>query len=384
MRLAAARLPMSASSARLGGQHGNMSAASVHASLSSGGSKPGTPQKPQSDGHTSSNEAASTEATPLDVSALPKPSSALSHHSIGSNPVASLRTSSAAQGENIRPSSAHRSSTAGRTSLAVVDPAALESAAAAMADMEARFAEKERAYASEVARLRQDVLGKGGEIAALSAQLSHIQSLLLDPRLNALSRIERELHDRLDAVALAEETLESLVRCPGCLGPVVPASESDGKDSGKRRGGKRKLGCGIPVTCVPCGHTYCATCASTFLEASLSGPRCELCAAAAPYQPTPPKGTPRPSVFSNPAYLSLAEHVGSRGNLVKGLGTWVAGLATTIEEVKRLRESLKGKSGSPTSTQLLDECELVSSIPEVTGVELDESAASEASGSQSN
>ncbi|KAJ3337234.1 hypothetical protein HDU93_001424, partial [Gonapodya sp. JEL0774] len=88
-------------------------------------------------------------------------------------------------------------------------------------------------------------------------------------------------------------------------------------------------------------HTYCPTCASTFLDASLSGPRCELCAAAAPYNPPAPPGTPRPTVFANPAYLSIAEHISSRGDLVKGLGSWVAGLATTIEEVKRLRESLK-------------------------------------------
>ncbi|KAJ3340567.1 hypothetical protein HDU93_006860 [Gonapodya sp. JEL0774] len=173
---AAVRLPMSASaSSRLGMAAALSASPSVAASAV--GSRAATPTPTPTPGRLATPAAAAGHSGSIspaegggagdqqgpDTAAVSpgSPSSSPRRASSSAGPTG-LPTATETTTGTTRLSTASASATA--RSIAAVDTSAMESAAAALADMESRFAEKERAYAAEVARLRQDVGSKGAEV----------------------------------------------------------------------------------------------------------------------------------------------------------------------------------------------------------------------------
>ncbi|ORY52950.1 hypothetical protein BCR33DRAFT_779325 [Rhizoclosmatium globosum] len=125
-------------------------------------------------------------------------------------------------------------------------------------------------------------------ITELSAVVAELQKKQFQPRMERLKAIEKDIKGRMEEYALAEERMETGFLCP------------------------RDLQCfKIPMTLIPCGHTYCKHCVDSLREENYNVVKCQVC------------NTPVQNVFRNEQLESVGEQFTRRKTLTLSFLEWI-------------------------------------------------------------
>ncbi|KAJ3191771.1 hypothetical protein HK101_007425 [Irineochytrium annulatum] len=155
-------------------------------------------------------------------------------------------------------------------------------------DIEKKWQAKEKNLQSEIERLAASLKTKDQSIEELSSTVAELQKKQFQPRMERLKAIEKDIKSRMEEYALAEERMETGFLCP------------------------RDLQCfKIPMTLIPCGHTYCKCCIDSLKEENYNVIKCQVC------------NVPVEHVFRNEQLESVGEQFARRKTLTVSFLEWI-------------------------------------------------------------
>ncbi|KAJ3066570.1 hypothetical protein HDU98_010128 [Podochytrium sp. JEL0797] len=155
-------------------------------------------------------------------------------------------------------------------------------------DIEKKWQAKEKTLQQEIERQANAMRSKEGTISTLSAEVNELQKKQFQPRMERLKAIEKDIKGRMEEYALAEERMETGFLCP------------------------RDLQCfKIPMTLIPCGHTYCKHCVDSLREENYNVLKCQVC------------NVPVENVFRNEQLESVGEQFTRRKTLTLSFLEWI-------------------------------------------------------------
>ncbi|KAJ3409926.1 hypothetical protein HDU80_007941 [Chytriomyces hyalinus] len=164
-------------------------------------------------------------------------------------------------------------------------------------DIEKKWQAKEKALQNEIERQANNLRGKDEQITDLSATVAELQKKQFQPRMERLKAIEKDIKGRMEEYALAEERMETGFLCP------------------------RDLQCfKIPMTLIPCGHTYCKHCVESLKEENYNVLKCQVC------------NVPVQNVFRNEQLENVGEQFTRRKTLTLSFLEWIKMLKVYLPE----------------------------------------------------
>ncbi|KAJ3224655.1 hypothetical protein HDU81_008440 [Chytriomyces hyalinus] len=164
-------------------------------------------------------------------------------------------------------------------------------------DIEKKWQAKEKALQNEIERQANNLRGKDEQITELSATVAELQKKQFQPRMERLKAIEKDIKGRMEEYALAEERMETGFLCP------------------------RDLQCfKIPMTLIPCGHTYCKHCVESLKEENYNVLKCQVC------------NIPVQNVFRNEQLENVGEQFTRRKTLTLSFLEWIKMLKVYLPE----------------------------------------------------
>ncbi|KAI9090830.1 hypothetical protein DFS34DRAFT_341773 [Phlyctochytrium arcticum] len=155
-------------------------------------------------------------------------------------------------------------------------------------NIEKKWQSKEKNLQQEIDRLNDGVETRDKDIEKLNSIILELNKKQFQPRMERLKKIERDIKDRMEEYALAEERMETGFLCPRDV------------ELFKK-----------PVTMVPCGHTYCKSCVDAIKEENYNKVKCQVCT------------TPVQSVFRNEQLESVEEQFLKRKALTVSFLEWI-------------------------------------------------------------
>ncbi|KAJ3414583.1 hypothetical protein HDV05_006322 [Chytridiales sp. JEL 0842] len=155
-------------------------------------------------------------------------------------------------------------------------------------DIEKKWQAKEKNLQAEIDRLSSLIKSKDESINNLSTSVADLQKKQFQPRMERLKAIEKDIKSRMEEYALAEERMETGFLCP------------------------RDLQCfKIPMTLIPCGHTYCKGCIESLKEENYNVIKCQVC------------NVPVEHVFRNEQLEAVGEQFARRKTLTLSFLEWI-------------------------------------------------------------
>lgn len=168
-----------------------------------------------------------------------------------------------------------------------------------VADLEKKFKDKERHMNNEISVLNDSIKMGERTISGLQKAINELKDRQYSPRMERLKRIEIDIGKHVEEYALSEEMMETGFICPRDLEFFK-----------------------IPVTLIPCGHTYCRDCVEALKEENYNSVRCNVCNVTAK------------SYYRNEQLESIAEHFLSKRELTRSFLEWLKVIRSTSEADK--------------------------------------------------
>ncbi|KAI8914067.1 hypothetical protein DFJ77DRAFT_59034 [Powellomyces hirtus] len=162
-------------------------------------------------------------------------------------------------------------------------------------NLEKKFQAKEKILQHEIDKLREQSSGKDRMLSKLNDKISDLSKEQYLPRMERLKVIETDIKAKMEAYALAEESMETGFLCP-----------RDVKLFHK------------PTTLIPCGHTYCEECVQALSEENYNVTKCQLC------------DEEVKSTFRNEQLECVGEQFARRKHLTLTFLDWVKQLRVTL------------------------------------------------------
>ncbi|KND03748.1 uncharacterized protein SPPG_01204 [Spizellomyces punctatus DAOM BR117] len=155
-------------------------------------------------------------------------------------------------------------------------------------NIEKKWQSRERSLQAEVDRLGESMAVKEKQIEKLNATITELNKKQFQPRMERLRAIEKDIKNRMEEYALAEERMETGFLCPRDVQLFKH-----------------------PMTLIPCGHTYCKPCIESIKEENYNVLACQVCS------------TPVEHVFRNEQLESVEEQFQRRKNLTISFLEWI-------------------------------------------------------------
>ncbi|KAJ3049474.1 hypothetical protein HK097_009533 [Rhizophlyctis rosea] len=120
--------------------------------------------------------------------------------------------------------------------------------------IEKKWQAKEKILQSEMERMTTQIRSREDEINGLKSVIDDLKKKQFQPRMERLKAIERDIKNRMEEYALAEERMETGFLCPHDVKLFKQ-----------------------PITLIPCGHTYCSPCLDYITEENYNHIKCKVC-----------------------------------------------------------------------------------------------------------